>query len=152
MEYHAKIRYCIYYLQNIKWHRKLCLVLSGRHNSTKCGKLFTLYILTCPDHPTFRNFTEVSAPWIFLRFLFHPWLKGFPDSSVGKESARNVGDLGSIPGLGRSAGEGKGYPLQYSGLENSMDCIVYGVANNQTWLSDFHFTMTCIYFLPRYLE
>ena len=62
----------------------------------------------------------------------------FPDSSAGKESARNVGDLGSIPGLGRSAGEGKGYPLQYSGLENSMDFIVYGVAKSQTRLSDFH--------------
>ena len=44
-----------------------------------------------------------------------------------KESTCNVGDLGSIPGLGRSPGEGKGYPLQYSGLENSMDCIVLGV-------------------------
>ena len=47
--------------------------------------------------------------------------KGFPDSSVGKESARNAGDPGSIPGSGRSAGEGKGYPLQYSSLENSTD-------------------------------
>ena len=46
---------------------------------------------------------------------------GFPDSSVGKESACNGGDSGSVPGLGRSPGEGKGYPLQYSGLENSMD-------------------------------
>ena len=57
---------------------------------------------------------------------------GFPNSSAGKESACNVGDLGSIPGLGRSPGEGKGYPLQYSGLENSMDCIVYGVAESDT--------------------
>ena len=48
-------------------------------------------------------------------------LEGFPDSSVSKESACNVGDLGSIPGLGRSPGEGKGYPLQYSGLEKFMD-------------------------------
>ena len=48
---------------------------------------------------------------------------GFPDSSAGKESTCNVGDLGSIPGLGRSPGEGKGYPLQYSGLENSMDSL-----------------------------
>ena len=47
--------------------------------------------------------------------------KGFPDSSVGKESTCNVGDPSLIPGLGRSPGEGKGYPLQYSGLENSMD-------------------------------
>ena len=56
----------------------------------------------------------------------------FPDISVGKESACNAGDLGSIPRLGRSPGEGKGYPLQYSGLENSMDCIVYGVAKSRT--------------------
>ena len=46
---------------------------------------------------------------------------GFPDSSVGKESACNAGDLGSIPGLGRSPGEGEGYPLQYSCPENPMD-------------------------------
>ena len=59
--------------------------------------------------------------------------------SAGKESAHDAGDLGSIPGLGRSPGKGKGYPLQYSGLENSMDCIVHGVAKSQTRLSDFHF-------------
>ena len=58
--------------------------------------------------------------------------------SAGKESACNAGDLGLIPGLGRSPGEGKGYPLQYSGLENSMDCIVHGVAKSRTRLSDFH--------------
>ena len=51
----------------------------------------------------------------------------------------NVGDLGSMPGLGRFPGEGEGYPLQYSGLENSMDCLVYGVAKSQMRLSDFHF-------------
>ena len=50
-----------------------------------------------------------------------------------------MGDLGWILGLGRSPGEGKGYPLQYSGLENSMDCIVHGVAKSWTRLSDFHF-------------
>ena len=65
---------------------------------------------------------------------------GFPDSSAGKESACNVGDLGSIPGLGRSPGEGNGYPLQYSGLENSMGCIVHGIAKSQARLSNFHFT------------
>ena len=52
--------------------------------------------------------------------------KGFPCGSAGKDSACHVGDLGLIPGLGRSLGEGNGYPLQYSGLENSMDCIVHG--------------------------
>ena len=58
--------------------------------------------------------------------------KGFPCGSSGKESACNAGDLGSTPGLGRSPGEGKGYPLQYSGLENSMDCVVHGVGKSQT--------------------
>ena len=57
---------------------------------------------------------------------------GFPCGSAGKESACNAGDLGLIPGLGRSHGEGKGYPLKYSGLENSMDYIVHGVANSRT--------------------
>jgi len=56
-----------------------------------------------------------------------------------KKSTCNEGDLGSIPGLGRSPGEGKGYLLQYSDLENSMDCIVHGVAKSRTRLSDFHF-------------
>ena len=56
----------------------------------------------------------------------------FPDISIGKESACNEGDPGSIPGLGRCPGEGKGYPLQYSGLENSIDCIVHGVRKSRT--------------------
>ena len=60
-----------------------------------------------------------------------PLLLGFPCDSAGKEPTCNVGDLGSIPGLGRSPGEGKGYPLQYYGLENSIGCIVHGVANSQ---------------------
>ena len=64
---------------------------------------------------------------------------GFPCVSTGKDSACNAGDLGSIPGLGRSPGEGNGCSLQYSGLENSMDCIVHGVAKSWTRLSNFHF-------------
>ena len=64
---------------------------------------------------------------------------GFPDSPVGKESIFNVGNLGLIPGLGLSPEEGNSYRLQYSGLENSMDCIVHGVTKTQTQLSDFHF-------------
>ena len=63
--------------------------------------------------------------------------------SAGKESTCNARDLSSIPGLGRSPGEGKGYPLQFSGLETSLDCIVHGVAKSQTRLSGFHtFTFT----------
>ena len=57
---------------------------------------------------------------------------GFPCGSAGEESACNAGDLGSIPGLGRPPGEGKGYPLHYSDLENSMDCIVQEVAESDT--------------------
>ena len=67
---------------------------------------------------------------------------GFPCGSAGKEPACNAGDLGSIPGLGRCPGKGKGYPPQYSGLENSMDCIVHGVAKSRARLSDFHFQGT----------
>ena len=66
-------------------------------------------------------------------------VEGSPDSSVGKEFACSTGDLASIPGLGRSTGEGKGYPLQYSGLENSMDCIVHGISKSRTRLNDFQF-------------
>ena len=68
-----------------------------------------------------------------------PVFLGFPCGSTGKESTCNAGDLGLIPGLGRSPGEGKGCPLQYSSLENSMDCVVHGVAKSQTWLSNFQF-------------
>ena len=64
---------------------------------------------------------------------------GFPCASAGKESASNAGDLASISGLGRSAGERNSYPLQYSGLENSIDCIVHGVIKSQTRLRDFQF-------------
>ena len=66
---------------------------------------------------------------LYLKYL------SFPGGSDGKESACNTGDLGSIPGLGRSAGEGNGYPLQYSGLENFMDSIVLAVTKSQTRLS-----------------
>ena len=57
---------------------------------------------------------------------------GFPGSPAGKESSCNAGDPGSIPGSGRSSGEGIGYPLQYSGLENFIDCLVHGVIKSQT--------------------
>ena len=78
-----------------------------------------------------RDQTQVSH---IAGGLFTIW--GLPGGSAGKESTRSVGDLGSIPGLGRSPGEGKGYSLQHSGLENSMDCIAHWVAKSQTRLSD----------------
>ena len=68
-----------------------------------------------------------------------PVFLGFPCGSAGKEYAYNAVDLGLIPGLGRSPGEGRGYPLQYSGLEDSMDCTVHGVTKSRTQLNNFHF-------------
>ena len=65
---------------------------------------------------------------------------GFLGGSAGQESTCNAGDLGLIPGLGRSPGEGNGYLLQYSDLANSMDATAHGVAKSRTQLSDFHFT------------
>ena len=70
---------------------------------------------------------------------------GFPGRSACKESACNAGDLGSIPGLEISPGERKVYPLQYSGLENSMDCIDNEVTKSWTQLNNFHFTSCSIY-------
>ena len=64
-----------------------------------------------------------------------PVFLGSPGGSAGKESTSNEADLGSVAGLGRSSGEGNSYPFQYSGLENSMDCIVHGVTKSQTQLS-----------------
>ena len=79
---------------------------------------------------------DICTP-VFIVALFII-AKSFPGGSEDKASACNAGDPGLIPGLGRSPGEGNGYPLQYSCLENSMDCVVPGVTKNQIRLSDFH--------------
>ena len=73
---------------------------------------------------------------------------GLPSGTDGKECTCNVSDLGLIPGLGRYPGEGNGYPLQYSGLENSIDrrtwqATARGDAKSQTWLRDFHLFVDC---------
>ena len=73
-----------------------------------------------------------------------PVFLGFPGDSAGKESACSAGDLALIHGLGRSPGEENSYQLQYSGLENSMDCVVHRVAKRWTQLSDFHFTLKAL--------
>ena len=88
------------------------------------------------------NCLILCCPFSFC--LQHFPASGFPGGSDGKESACNVGDLGSIPGLGRSPGEWKGNPLQYSCLENSTDigarwATVHGVTKSLTQLGDFHF-------------
>ena len=74
---------------------------------------------------------QVSLDFLLLHFSpYDGFPHSFPHRSVGKESICNAGDSGSIPGSGRCSGEGKGYPLQYSALENSIDSIVYGVAKS----------------------
>ena len=80
--------------------------------------------------PWFNSWVS-KIPWRWDK-LPTPVFLGFPGGSEGKESTCNVGDLGLIPGLRRSPGKGNGYSLQYSGLENSMDCIVHGVAKSRT--------------------
>ena len=87
---------------------------------------------------TLVRFLGWEIPWRRDRLPI-PVFLGFPCGLAGKKSTCNAGGLGSIPGLGRSPGEGKGYPFQYSGLENFMDCIVHGVAKSRTRLSNFHF-------------
>ena len=84
---------------------------------------------------------------LIVSFVVEKLYMGFPGSSASKESTCNAGDLGSIPGFGRSPGEGKCYPHQYSGLENFMDYIVHGVAKSRTQLSNFHFTSQKLYSL-----
>ena len=69
-----------------------------------------------------------AKSYIYIKYI----INGFPCGSAGKGSAWSAGDLGLIPGLGRSPGEGKGYPLQYSGPEKSVDCIVHRVTKSQT--------------------
>ena len=86
----------------------------------------------------------------FLLVEMIPWLGSIPCGSAGKESACNVGDLGSIPGLGRSPREGKDYPIQYSGLENYMNCKIHQVTKSRTQLSYFHFHFYGPYAFPLY--
>ena len=91
-------------------------------------------------------FTRTETLGLLLLFHYYNFIFSSPclpfklisGGSAGKESLCNVGDLGLIPGLGRSPGEGSSYPLQYSDLENSMDYIVHGVTKSQTTLSYFH--------------
>ena len=86
-----------------------------------------------------NNNNTKSSKVCIAHYAFIYIILGFPGGSDGKESTCNVGDLGSILGLGRLHGEGKGYPLQYSGRENSMKYRVHVVAKSWTQLSDFHF-------------
>ena len=100
---------------------------------------FPPHCLHCTLHPSIFESQVISGTTHTSHCYCHlPVPGGFPGGSTGQESACNTGDLGSIPGLGRSPGEGNSYPLHYSGLENP-DCIVHGVTKSQTRLSNFHF-------------
>ena len=105
---------------------------------------FTLSLWQPPASLAYSFRRSSRGKQSFIPLWIHRALQmylGFPDRSVGKESSCNAGDLGSIPGLGRSPGEGKHCPFQYSGLENSRDSIGHGLATSRTWLSNFHFTL-----------
>ena len=88
--------------------------------------------------PRLERFAGEGIGYPLLSLLAQVF-SGFPCGSAAKEYACNVGDLDSIPVLGRPPGEGNSYLLQYSGLQNSMDCIVHGVTNSWTQLRNFHF-------------
>ena len=106
-----------------------------------------------------KNLPAMQETWVQSWVGKIPWRRdrlptpvflGFCCGSAGKESACNAGDLGLIPGLGGSPGEGKGCTLQYSGLENPMDSTVHEVAKSQTQLSDFHFPFDLYRNLPHF--
>ena len=114
-------------------------IVNWLYCNTKWASLIAQLVKTLPAmQETLVQFLGWEDQWRKDRLPTQVFL-GFLHGSAGKESTCSVGDLASTPGLGRSPGERNGYPLQYSGLENSMDCIVHGVAKSQTQLSDFHF-------------
>ena len=107
----------------------------------------TYFLFMCPSHPEwcaklsyqyYFYFSLYCSNFYFTKDGFFGSffvILGFPCDSAGKESTCNAGDLSLIPGLGRSLREVKGYPLQYSGLENSMDCVVHGVTRRHNWVT-----------------
>ena len=100
--------------------------------------MFIKYQLPCDEGTMISSVFQIKKQR-FMDVGCWEFAVGCPGGSAGKESACNVGDMGLIPGLGRSPGEGNGYPLHCPGLENSTDTVVHGVAKSQTQLNDFHF-------------
>ena len=136
------------------FHYRLLLLFLGVHRMDlkDCSICALQHLPSFAQHNDLRSspivacinslfqFIDKSIPYTdLLSLCIH---LGFPDSSVGKESACNAGDPGLIPGLERSPGEGIGYPLQYSGLENPMDCIVHEVAKSEQLSVHFLYPFT----------
>ena len=120
------------------------------HWRSKIWEVFSLPFILAPWLPLRQCSHLYVARSLFFSFFlslfFFNGLNGcrdFPCGLAGKESACNAKDPNSIPELGRSPGEGKGYLSKYSGLENSMDCIVHRVTKGWTHLGDFHYTTRC---------
>ena len=129
---------------NLKW---LCMVAFVKNTKTKTqfrephqepSLQLTQRICIKPSHTTLSTLPRD----IYMEFVN---LLDFPDGSAGKESACNAGDLASISRLGRFPGEGTGYPLQYSGLKNSMDCIVHELQRIRHNWASFTFTLSIYY-------
>ena len=117
---------------NVPWAHTHGLIRTIHLFTGQC--IMLLYIQRTPWTTLFWTSGVHFCVELLIDANYRPWC------SCGKESACNGRDLGWIPGLGRSPGERKGYPLQYSGLESFMDCI--GVAKSQTGLSEFHFHLS----------
>ena len=115
----------------VSWHTYCIWILQGNDEASACK--------TAQEFQKQDFLFCISSLWEWQLAIWEG-TRGFPCGSAGRESACNAGDLGSIPVLGRSPRERKGYPLQYSGLENSLDCTVHGVEKSRTLLSNFHFT------------
>ena len=127
------------FLSNARW-RKVCINKLYQVNALRvCMCLWACLCVCVCARAGLSDYREKYGSISMSFWTWLIWSMGFHCGSAGEESPCNSGDLGLIPGLGRSPGEGKDYPPQYSGLENSMDCIVHGVAKSQTSLNDFHF-------------
>ena len=130
--------------QDIQKSYRICVGLSWYH---RLGSISgPVYCLLCLNHqnchqyqntPPRGQYSSTETHLFIVVYRHQLYLFTFPGGSAGKESACNAGELRSIPGLGRSPGEGKGYPLQYSGLENS----VHGVPKSWTRLSNFQLSL-----------
>ena len=116
--------------------------------TVKLGQTRVITAMLPPHSLPSASLASFISLHLVSKIILYNWLvdlcvaslyQGFPGGSAGKEPTCNAGALSSIPGLGRSPGERKGYPYQYPGLENSLDCIVHEVAKSRTRLNHFHF-------------